>query len=93
MARNTKEDEVTQEELEAFILDSNLEKLEKELVGDLNERDWKGSDRYIQSIITLIDSDIPDKLNRISPMFESGVIVLKLHDENEQGRLFKIKTW
>ena len=47
----------------------------------------------IQSIITLIDSDIPNKGTRKSPMFNPEEIVLVLHDENEQGRLFKTKAW
>jgi uncharacterized protein YydD (DUF2326 family) len=45
----------------------------------------------IQPVITLIDSDIP--VREDSSMFDAGEIVLTLHDENEQGRLFKMKAW
>ncbi|MDP3446080.1 MAG: DUF2326 domain-containing protein, partial [Ignavibacteria bacterium] len=47
----------------------------------------------IQSIITLIDSELPDLRNGEQPMFNEDEIVLTLHDENDQGRLFKMKPW
>ena len=46
-----------------------------------------------QSVITLIDSDLPNRANDDLAVFDSSEIVLTLHDENEQGRLFKIKSW
>ena len=46
----------------------------------------------IQQIITLIDSEI-SALTQETPMFDDSEIVLLLHDENEQGRLFKMKSW
>jgi uncharacterized protein YydD (DUF2326 family) len=51
------------------------------------------ADLGIQSIITLIDSDMPTRSNNIGPVFDPSEIVLTLHDENEQGRLFKMKAW
>jgi len=27
------------------------------------------------------------------PVFDESEVVLSLHDENEQGRLFKMRTW
>lgn len=47
----------------------------------------------IQSIITLIDSDLPDRNPKDTPVFDPSEIVLTLHDENEQGRLFKMRAW
>ena len=47
----------------------------------------------IQPVITLIDSDLPPQGEKDGPVFDEGEIVLTLHDENEQGRLFKIRTW
>lgn len=47
----------------------------------------------IQSIITLIDSDMPVRGEKDGPLFDDSEIVLILHDENEQGRLFKMRTW
>lgn len=45
----------------------------------------------IQHIITLIDSDLPTQVN--GKIFDEDEIVLILHDENEQGRLFKMPAW
>jgi uncharacterized protein YydD (DUF2326 family) len=48
----------------------------------------------IQSVITSIDSDLPARSARnIEPIFSQEEIVLTLHDENSQGRLFKMKSW
>ena len=47
----------------------------------------------IQPVITLIDSDLPQKREGEEPVFDESEIVLTLHDENEQGRLFKMLTW
>ncbi|TNH41901.1 DUF2326 domain-containing protein [Photorhabdus luminescens] len=47
----------------------------------------------IQSVITLIDSDLPTRPPKELPVFDSTEIILQLHDEGESGRLFKLKTW
>jgi uncharacterized protein YydD (DUF2326 family) len=47
----------------------------------------------IQSIITLIDSDSPAPVNEEEGAFSSEEVVLTLHDENMQGRLFRMKAW
>lgn len=47
----------------------------------------------LQPIITLIDSDLPIRAAEDEPVFNPQEIVLLLHDENDQGRLFKIKSW
>lgn len=46
----------------------------------------------IQSIITLIDSDLPQRTTG-EPVFTPEEIVLNLHDEGDRGRLFKMKAW
>ena len=46
----------------------------------------------IQSIITLIDSDLPQRTTA-EPVFAPEEIVLQLHDEGDRGRLFKMKAW
>ncbi len=51
------------------------------------------SDLGIQSLITLIDSDLPSRSPQEPAVFEDTEIVLQLHDEGEKGRLFKLKTW
>jgi uncharacterized protein YydD (DUF2326 family) len=47
----------------------------------------------LQTVITLIDSDLPTRSLEDGVVFASGEIVLLLHDENKQGRLFKMKAW
>jgi uncharacterized protein YydD (DUF2326 family) len=47
----------------------------------------------IQSVITLIDSDLPVRNIDGNPVFNTSEIVLTLHDENEYGRLFRMKSW
>jgi uncharacterized protein YydD (DUF2326 family) len=51
------------------------------------------TDLGIQSVITLIDSDLPLRANDDLPVFDDAEIVLRLHDENESGRLFKMPAW
>lgn len=46
----------------------------------------------IQSVITLIDSDLPSRGDD-EPIFDPSEIVLLLHDEDESGRLFKMRSW
>ncbi|MCP3999250.1 MAG: DUF2326 domain-containing protein [bacterium] len=51
------------------------------------------ADFGIQPVITLIDSDLPAQGERGGGVFDADEIVLTLHDENEQGRLFKMRAW
>lgn len=51
------------------------------------------ADLGIQPIITLIDSDLPVRTELDSTVFDGDEIVLRLHDEGDQGRLFKMKAW
>jgi uncharacterized protein YydD (DUF2326 family) len=53
----------------------------------------KYTDVGIQLVITLIDSDLPQKSDEEEPFFDESEIVLLLHDEGEDGRLFKMSTW
>ena len=46
----------------------------------------------LQSVITLIDSDLPDRPSG-EPVFATDEIILTLHDEGDQGRLFKMRAW
>jgi uncharacterized protein YydD (DUF2326 family) len=47
----------------------------------------------IQSIITLIDSDSPEPSKDEDRVFLAEEVVLTLHDENIEGRLFRMKAW
>ena len=51
------------------------------------------TDLGFQSIITLIDSDLPARANNDPPVFDDAEIIVRLHDENEPGRLFKMQAW
>lgn len=46
----------------------------------------------LQSIITLIDSDLPPR-DDDDPVFAPSELVARLHDEGDDGRLFKMKPW
>jgi uncharacterized protein YydD (DUF2326 family) len=47
----------------------------------------------VQSVITLIDSDMPPRVEAKVPVFAPDEIVLRLHDEGDEGRLFRMKAW
>jgi uncharacterized protein YydD (DUF2326 family) len=47
----------------------------------------------IQSIITLIDSDSPEPSKDEDRVFLAEEVVLTIHDENIEGRLFRMKAW
>ncbi|MGE0529217.1 MAG: DUF2326 domain-containing protein, partial [Bdellovibrionales bacterium] len=51
------------------------------------------SDFGLQPIITLIDSDQPLRSDSEPPVFFNDEIVLLLHDEGADGRLFKMDAW
>ncbi|TAM79778.1 MAG: DUF2326 domain-containing protein [Acidobacteria bacterium] len=51
------------------------------------------ADIGIQSVVTLIDSDLPPRRDEEGPVFTNEEVILTLHDENEQGRLFRSKPW
>ncbi len=50
-------------------------------------------DLGVQHIITLIDSDLPQYGADEDPPISIEEVVLRLHDEGEEGRLFKMKNW
>lgn len=50
------------------------------------------SDIGLQSVITLIDTDMPVRAND-ELFFTSEETVLILHDDGDQGRLFKMRAW
>lgn len=47
----------------------------------------------LQPIITLIDSDMPPTGENDETVFSPDQIVLTLHDEGPDGRLFRMKAW
>ena len=51
------------------------------------------ADLGLQFIITLIDSELPETTDGDAPFFSDDEIVLRLHDEGPDGRLFKMNAW
>ena len=51
------------------------------------------ADLGLQPIITLIDSDAPPPSESGKPVFTPEEIVVTLHDEGDDGRLFRMKAW
>ena len=51
------------------------------------------TDLGLQQVITLIDSDLPVRAEKDDPIFSADEIVVTLHDEGDQGRLFKMSGW
>jgi uncharacterized protein YydD (DUF2326 family) len=47
----------------------------------------------IQHVVTLIDSDLPVQPEGRASLFDDSEVVLRLHDENDSGRLFKMRSW
>lgn len=53
----------------------------------------KYADLGVQHVITLIDSDMPTPEAEDQPVFAPDEVVLTLHDEGSEGRLFRMKAW
>jgi len=51
------------------------------------------ADLGLQPIITLIDSDLPTRAGAGEDVFAESDVVVRLHDEGDLGRLFKMKAW
>ena len=74
-------------------LDGALEQLEPRKRENLIEvfRDYAGAG--VQPIISLLDSDLPAPLGEVPRTLSPDDVVLTLHDEGEDGRLFKMPAW
>ncbi|MCA9041580.1 MAG: DUF2326 domain-containing protein [Planctomycetaceae bacterium] len=74
-------------------LDGLLEGLDVRLKRNMIEVLRELGDTGIQQILTVIDSDLPLEPDGTRFEFEADEIVLKLHDEGTEGRLFKMESW
>lgn len=72
--------------------DGVFESLDKRKKSNLVEVMQRHAEMGIQQIITLIDTDMPPGSGD-DPIFSEEEIVLRLHDEGAEGRLFKIDSW
>lgn len=74
--------------------DGAFESLDDRKKSKLIEVSRQYADLGIQHIITVIDSDLPDITEASGgAIFAEREIVLRLHDEDEQGRLFRMRGW
>ncbi len=73
--------------------DGVLESLDNRKKENLIEVLRKHAGLGIQSIITLIDSDLPARVEGEDEVFDETEIIRLLHDEGEDGRLFRIDPW
>lgn len=51
------------------------------------------SELGIQTVITLIGSDAPPPAPSKADAFEPDQVIVKLHDNGKDGRLFKFESW
>lgn len=50
-------------------------------------------DAGLQVTVTLIDSDLPSPAEDTIEFISPDEVILRLHDEGESGRLFRMKSW
>jgi uncharacterized protein YydD (DUF2326 family) len=71
------------------VFESLDDRKKENLIGVLRQYTELG----LQPIITLIDSDLPKREADAEAVFDPLEIVLTLHDEGDDGRLFKMPAW
>lgn len=72
--------------------DGVFESLDKRKKSNLLEVMREYSNLGIQQVVTLIDTDAPPSVDGLPPFFDDE-IVLRLHDEGPEGRLFRFRAW
>lgn len=73
--------------------DGIFESLDNRKKENLLEVIQEYTDLGIQMIVTAIDSDLPTRSSQDSPVFSNAQVVLRLHDEDSSGRLFRMTSW
>ncbi|MDL0431550.1 DUF2326 domain-containing protein [Marinobacter sp. TBZ242] len=73
--------------------DGIFESLDNRKKENLLEVIHEYTDLGIQMIVTAIDSDLPARNTQDSPVFSNAQVVLRLHDEDSSGRLFRMASW
>ena len=71
------------------VFESLDDRKKENLLAAIREYDDLG----IQSIISLIDSDLPKLSTDGLPVFAPNEIILTLHDQSAEGRLFRMQPW
>ncbi|PPH53152.1 DUF2326 domain-containing protein [Rathayibacter sp. AY1E2] len=73
--------------------DGALEQLEPRKRENLIRVLREYADFGLQPIISVLDSDLPDAVNGDGDTLHSSDVIALLHDEGEDGRLFRMPTW
>ncbi|MCH7596720.1 MAG: DUF2326 domain-containing protein [Planctomycetes bacterium] len=74
-------------------LDGLLEGMDNRIKFNMIDVLRKLADQGIQQILTVIDSDLPLDEDGEKFFFDDDEIILTLHDEGAEGRLFRMETW
>ena len=74
-------------------LDGALEQLAPRKRENLIEVFREYAQAGLQPIISLIDSDLPAELSEDAQTLSPEEVVLTLHDQGEDGLLFKMSSW
>ena len=70
--------------------DGAFEHLDRRMKRNLLDLLRNYSSQGLQIVVTTIDTDIPED---DKPFFENSEVILRLHDEDMEGRLFKMPEW
>lgn len=73
--------------------DGIFEQLDPRPKANLLESVRSYSERGIQSIITVMDFDLPDSTDPADHILLDGEVILRLHDDGPKGRLFHFDGW
>lgn len=73
--------------------DGALEQLEPRKRRNLIEVFKNYATLGIQPIFTALDSDLPDEIGEAQGTISAEDVILNLHDEGDEGRLFKMPPW
>ena len=73
--------------------DGVLESLDDRKKLNLIEMIREYADTGYQHIVTLIDSELPTKADGTQFDFDSDEVILTLHDDGQDGRLFRMPMW
>ncbi|MCD0458617.1 DUF2326 domain-containing protein [Roseiconus lacunae] len=73
--------------------DGLLEGLDNRIKLNILETLREFGDLGVQQILTVIDSDLPTLPDGTKFMFDPEEVILHLHDEGPQGRLFRFEAW
>jgi uncharacterized protein YydD (DUF2326 family) len=75
------------------IHDGVLETLENRMRLNLIELFYEEASQGLQEIITVLDTHLPIKENGEKLNFKENELIRVLHDQGDEGKLFKMPSW